>query len=65
MELTQQVRDYAASHSLTDVEALKAGMREKSAGVPQGRRNLREELTFRSVRPCLGRDSRAGSARGV
>jgi len=30
MELTQQVRDYAANHSLTDVEALKAGMREKS-----------------------------------
>jgi phosphomethylpyrimidine synthase len=30
MELTQQVRDYAASHNLTDVEALKAGMREKS-----------------------------------
>jgi phosphomethylpyrimidine synthase len=30
MELTQQVRDYAANHNLTDVEALKAGMREKS-----------------------------------
>jgi phosphomethylpyrimidine synthase len=30
MELTQQVRDYAANHNLTDVEALRAGMREKS-----------------------------------
>ena len=30
MELTQQVRDYAAAHQLTDVEALKAGMQEKS-----------------------------------
>jgi phosphomethylpyrimidine synthase len=31
MELTQQVRDYAASHSLTGVEALREGMKEKSA----------------------------------
>jgi phosphomethylpyrimidine synthase len=30
MELTQQVRDYAANHNLTDVEVLKAGLREKS-----------------------------------
>jgi phosphomethylpyrimidine synthase len=30
MELTQQVRDYAAAQALTDVEALRAGMREKS-----------------------------------
>jgi phosphomethylpyrimidine synthase len=30
MELTQQVRDYAANHNMTDIEALKAGMREKS-----------------------------------
>jgi len=30
MELTQQVREYAASHALTDVEALRAGMHEKS-----------------------------------
>jgi len=28
--ITQQVREYAASHNITDVEALKAGMREKS-----------------------------------
>ena len=31
MELTQQVRDYAAANHVTDVEALQAGMREKSA----------------------------------
>jgi phosphomethylpyrimidine synthase len=31
MELTQQVRDYAASHHLTTVDALKAGMQEKAA----------------------------------
>jgi phosphomethylpyrimidine synthase len=30
MELTQQVRDYAATHSITDVDALRTGMREKS-----------------------------------
>ena len=30
MELTQQVRDYAAANSVTDVEALRTGMREKS-----------------------------------
>ena len=30
MELTQQVREYAASHAMTDVDALRAGMREKS-----------------------------------
>ena len=30
MELTQQVRDYAAANQLTDVEALRAGMKEKS-----------------------------------
>jgi phosphomethylpyrimidine synthase len=30
MELTQQVRDYAASHGLAEDEALEAGMREKS-----------------------------------
>jgi phosphomethylpyrimidine synthase len=31
MELTQQVRDYAKAHEVSDVEALKAGMHEKSA----------------------------------
>jgi phosphomethylpyrimidine synthase len=30
MELTQQVRDYAAAHNLTSSDALRAGMREKS-----------------------------------
>jgi phosphomethylpyrimidine synthase len=30
MELTQQVREYAATHDMTDVDALRAGMREKS-----------------------------------
>src|SRR6266542_5641041 len=30
MELTQQVRDYAAAHNLTSVDALKEGMKEKS-----------------------------------
>src|SRR4051812_25794594 len=30
MELTQQVRDYAASHNLTSVDALREGMKEKS-----------------------------------
>ena len=30
MELTQQVRDYAASHNLTDLDALRTGMKEKS-----------------------------------
>ena len=30
MELTQQVRDYAAEHGMTSVDALKAGMNEKS-----------------------------------
>ncbi|HWN85461.1 MAG TPA: phosphomethylpyrimidine synthase ThiC [Vicinamibacterales bacterium] len=30
MELTQQVRDYAAAHNLTSVDVLKEGMREKS-----------------------------------
>jgi phosphomethylpyrimidine synthase len=31
MELTQQVRDYASTHNLTSVDALKEGMKEKSA----------------------------------
>jgi phosphomethylpyrimidine synthase len=31
MELTQQVRDYAAAHNLTSADALREGMREKSA----------------------------------
>ena len=31
MELTQQVRDYAAANELTDMDALRAGMKEKSA----------------------------------
>src|SRR3954462_2726494 len=31
MELTQQVRDYAAAHNLTSVNALKEGIKEKSA----------------------------------
>ena len=31
MELTQQVRDYAAEHSLTSLDALREGMIEKSA----------------------------------
>src|ERR1700751_773000 len=30
MELTQQVRDYAATHNLTTADALREGMREKS-----------------------------------
>ena len=30
MELTQQVREYAASHAMTDADALRVGMREKS-----------------------------------
>jgi phosphomethylpyrimidine synthase len=30
MELTQQVRDYAASHNLTSADALREGMREKA-----------------------------------
>jgi phosphomethylpyrimidine synthase len=30
MELTQQVRDYAASHNLTTPDALRHGMREKA-----------------------------------
>ena len=30
MELTQQVREYAAAHAMTDVDALRAGMLEKS-----------------------------------
>jgi phosphomethylpyrimidine synthase len=30
MELTQQVRDYAATHNLTSADALREGMREKS-----------------------------------
>tara|TARA_B100001123_G_scaffold448645_1_gene610650 strand:+ start:6128 stop:7753 length:1626 start_codon:yes stop_codon:yes gene_type:complete len=35
MELTQQVRDYAAEHHLTDIEALREGMKEKSAEFKQ------------------------------
>jgi phosphomethylpyrimidine synthase len=31
MELTQQVRDYAAAHDLTTVDALRGGMQEKAA----------------------------------
>ena len=31
MELTQQVRDYAATHDLTTVDALREGMQEKAA----------------------------------
>ena len=31
MELTQQVREYAAANQLTEVDALRAGMKEKSA----------------------------------
>jgi hypothetical protein len=30
MELTQQVRDYAAAHELTTVDALREGMKEKA-----------------------------------
>jgi phosphomethylpyrimidine synthase len=30
MELTQQVRDYAAAHNLTSVDALREGMQEKA-----------------------------------
>jgi phosphomethylpyrimidine synthase len=30
MELTQQVREYAATHAMTGVDALRAGMQEKS-----------------------------------
>jgi phosphomethylpyrimidine synthase len=30
MELTQQVRDYAASHNLTSADALREGLRQKS-----------------------------------
>ena len=30
LELTQQVREYAASHAMTNVDALRAGMQEKS-----------------------------------
>jgi phosphomethylpyrimidine synthase len=30
MELTQQVREYAAKNAVTDVDALRVGMREKS-----------------------------------
>ena len=30
MELTQQVRDYAAANNLTSVDVLREGMREKS-----------------------------------
>ena len=30
MELTQQVRDYAAAHNLTSVDALREGMQQKS-----------------------------------
>jgi phosphomethylpyrimidine synthase len=36
MELTQQVRDYAAANQMTDVDALRAGMREKSAEFRKG-----------------------------
>ena len=35
MELTQQVRDYAAEHHLTDIEALREGMKEKSVEFKQ------------------------------
>jgi hypothetical protein len=30
MELTQQVREYAADHNLTTTDALREGMRQKS-----------------------------------
>ena len=30
MEITQQVRDYAREHGMTDADALQAGMDEKS-----------------------------------
>jgi len=35
MKITQDVRDYAASHGLSDTEALRAGMAEKSAEFKQ------------------------------
>jgi phosphomethylpyrimidine synthase len=31
MKITQDVRDYAEAHGLTSVEAIEAGMAEKSA----------------------------------
>ena len=37
MELTQQVRDYAAAHGLETREAIEAGMKEKSAEFQQAR----------------------------
>jgi phosphomethylpyrimidine synthase len=36
MELTQQVRDYAASHNLTTPDALRQGMREKAEEFKKG-----------------------------
>ena len=37
MELTQQVRDYAASHGIGEGEAIEAGMSEKSQEFRKGR----------------------------
>jgi phosphomethylpyrimidine synthase len=44
MELTQQVRDYAATHNLTSVDALREGMQEKS-------RSSRRRARFTSRAP--------------
>jgi len=37
MEITQQVREYAAAHGLDDRAAIEAGMAERSAEFKKGR----------------------------
>ena len=43
MEITQQVRDYAAAQGLEAEQAIAKGLRGEGAGLQAGRRDLREE----------------------
>ena len=43
MELTQQVRDYAAAHNLTSVDALQGGHEGEVGGVQEGGRDLHKD----------------------
>ncbi len=65
MELTQQVRDYAAAHNLTSVDALKEGMREKSEEFKKaGEIYVEARLRYGLPRLRLARAVSSGPASG-
>ena len=55
MKITQDVRDFAAQHGVSDEEALAKGMEVKAVEfVKQGRRDLHQGLSARAGRPGPG-----------